>query len=104
MNIGPAEILVVLVVALVVLGPSRLPDAARSLGRALSEFRRVTSGFQAEVREAFADPPPSFSPQAPEEGRSGHEQDGQPAASPLPTSPEQAELGRRPEVDGPPLR
>ena len=57
MNIGPAEILVVLVVALVVLGPSRLPDAARSLGKAMSEFRRVSSGIQSEVRDAFADAP-----------------------------------------------
>lgn len=67
-SIGLPEILVVLVVALIVLGPSRLPDAARSLGKAVSEFRRVTSGLQAEVRDTFGDldfnimtppPPPS---------------------------------------------
>ena len=56
-SIGGAEILLVLVVALLVLGPSRLPEAARSIGKALGEFRRVTSGFQAEVRDAFAEPP-----------------------------------------------
>ena len=49
-----------LVVALIVLGPARLPDAARSLGKAVNELRRVTSGVQAEVRDAFAEPPPSF--------------------------------------------
>jgi sec-independent protein translocase protein TatB len=59
-SIGAAEILVVLVVALLVLGPSRLPDAARSLGKALGEFRRVSSGLQAEVRDAFSEPAPSY--------------------------------------------
>ncbi len=62
-SIGAAEILVVLVVALLVLGPSRLPEAARSLGRALGEFRRVTSGLQAEVRDAFSEAPPSYPPE-----------------------------------------
>lgn len=72
MNIGPAEILVVLVVALVVLGPSRLPDAARSIGKAMAEFRRMSSGIQAEVRDAFVETPsypkpsPSPSPEQPE--------------------------------------
>ncbi len=60
-SIGAAEILVVLVVALLVLGPSRLPDAARSLGKALGEFRRVSSGLQAEVRDAFSELAPSYS-------------------------------------------
>ena len=64
MNIGPAEILVVLVVALVVLGPSRLPDAARSIGKAMAEFRRMSSGIQAEVRDAFVDAP-SYSQRTP---------------------------------------
>ena len=58
-DVGGAEILLVLMGALLVLGPSRLPDAARSLGRALGEFRRVTAGFQAEVWDAIAEPPPA---------------------------------------------
>ena len=55
-SIGAPEVLVVLVVALLVLGPQRLPDAARQLGRAISELRRVTGGFQAELRDAINDP------------------------------------------------
>jgi len=47
----------VLVVALVVLGPNRLPEAARSVGKAFAELRRLTTGFQAEVRDAFSEPP-----------------------------------------------
>ena len=59
-SIGPAEILVVLVVALIVLGPARLPDAARSVGKAMNELRRATTGLQSEVREAFSDSPPVY--------------------------------------------
>lgn len=61
-SIGPLEILVVLVVALLVLGPQKLPDAARSLGRAIGEVRRYTAGFQNEMRDAFAEPPLVASP------------------------------------------
>ena len=53
-NIGGPEILVVLIVALLVLGPNRLPEAARSMGKAMAEFRRVTGGLQAEVRDAMS--------------------------------------------------
>ena len=56
MSLGAPEILVILVVALIVLGPSKLPEAARQVGKAMAEFRRVTAGFQAEVRDAFQEP------------------------------------------------
>jgi sec-independent protein translocase protein TatA len=39
MNTGPAEFVVVLVVALVVFGPTKLPQLARALGQAVREFR-----------------------------------------------------------------
>ena len=42
-NIGPLELIVVLIIALIVLGPQRLPDAARSVGRGLREFRGALS-------------------------------------------------------------
>jgi TatA/E family protein of Tat protein translocase len=38
-NVGPLELIVVLIVALIVLGPQRLPDVARSVGRGMREFR-----------------------------------------------------------------
>jgi Tat protein translocase TatB subunit len=47
LNVGPLELLVVLAVALIVVGPERLPELARSVGRALRQFREV----QDEVRE-----------------------------------------------------
>lgn len=73
------ELVVILVVALVVLGPQRLPELARTLGRAMAEFRRQTTDlmdeFQAEtmrddqlprqVAKAAPEPPPSAAPAAP---------------------------------------
>jgi sec-independent protein translocase protein TatA len=41
---GPMELLIVAVIALVVLGPKRLPDAGRSLGRGMREFRSAITG------------------------------------------------------------
>jgi sec-independent protein translocase protein TatB len=52
-NIGGGEILVVLLIAMVVLGPERLPKVARDIGRALAEFRRITSGVQSDLKEAM---------------------------------------------------
>ena len=42
-NISPLEVIVLLVIALVVLGPQRLPEMARSLGRGMREFRAALS-------------------------------------------------------------
>jgi sec-independent protein translocase protein TatA len=43
-QIGPMEIILVLAVALIVLGPKKLPEAGRSVGRSLREFRETLSG------------------------------------------------------------
>jgi sec-independent protein translocase protein TatA len=43
-NIGPMELVVVLVIALLVLGPKRLPQAGRSLGQGIREFKDSISG------------------------------------------------------------
>ena len=43
-NIGPLELIVVLVIALVVLGPKRLPDAGKALGDGLREFKDAIAG------------------------------------------------------------
>jgi sec-independent protein translocase protein TatB len=56
-NISATELLVIAIVALLILGPDKLPDAMRKLGRATRELRRITSGFEAELRDALSDPP-----------------------------------------------
>jgi sec-independent protein translocase protein TatB len=51
-GIGPTELIVILVIALLVLGPKRLPDLASGLGKGLAEFRRATADINAELDEA----------------------------------------------------
>jgi sec-independent protein translocase protein TatB len=53
-NIGMPELLVILGVALIVLGPKRLPDVARTIGKAMAEFRKATSGITDEIENARA--------------------------------------------------
>jgi sec-independent protein translocase protein TatA len=53
-NIGPMEILVVLIIALIVFGPKRLPELGKSLGRGISEFRGTISGEPPAVEKPAA--------------------------------------------------
>lgn len=52
-NVGGPEILVIVIVALVVLGPDQLPKAMRTFGNVMGEIRKVSNGFQAEMRNAM---------------------------------------------------
>ena len=52
-NIGGGEFLVIALIALIVLGPQRLPEAARQVGKAMGELRRISSGFQNELKGAL---------------------------------------------------
>ncbi|MFN8543943.1 MAG: Sec-independent protein translocase protein TatB [Candidatus Binatia bacterium] len=49
-GIGMPELVVILVVALIVLGPKRLPEVARQLGKAMAEFRRQTTDVMDEFK------------------------------------------------------
>jgi sec-independent protein translocase protein TatB len=53
---GPEKILMLAVIALVVLGPSRLPQAARTAGKWIGELRKLTARFQEEVSGAIGEP------------------------------------------------
>ena len=48
-SIGGTEILIILVIALVVFGPKRLPDLGRTIGKGLGEFRRAASDLKRSV-------------------------------------------------------
>jgi sec-independent protein translocase protein TatB len=52
-NVGAGELMVILLIALIVLGPDKLPDAARKVGNVMGELRRMSSGFQDEMRSAM---------------------------------------------------
>lgn len=62
MGIGPMEIVIVAIIALIVLGPKKLPDAGRSLGKGLREFKGALSSdkdddekIEARIEAARAD-------------------------------------------------
>jgi sec-independent protein translocase protein TatA len=50
-GIGMPELIIILVIALIVIGPQKLPDLARSLGKGLAEFKRATNDFKESVEE-----------------------------------------------------
>lgn len=52
-NVGPLELLVIGIIALIVLGPQRLPEAARSLGRGMREMKEALSGDHDEQPNEF---------------------------------------------------
>jgi Tat protein translocase TatB subunit len=62
-NVGSPELVVILMVALIVLGPQRLPEVARQVGKAMGELRRLSTGFQAELRDAMEDVAPPRPPE-----------------------------------------
>jgi TatA/E family protein of Tat protein translocase len=59
MNLGPAEIIVVLVVALIVFGPKRLPEVGRQVGGALRELRKVQDTVRTEINTVINEPGPT---------------------------------------------
>ena len=54
-SLGPAEILVILVVALLVFGPNKLPEIGRQVGRGFREFRRVQQHLSSELHDVVSE-------------------------------------------------
>lgn len=50
-NMGMTELILILVIALVVFGPGKLPEVGKALGRGIQEFRSATSGESAKKEE-----------------------------------------------------
>jgi sec-independent protein translocase protein TatA len=81
-NIGPFELIIILVLALIVIGPKKLPEIGRSVGRGLKEFRRASNDLRDELERATdlnapLDPPDRQEP-APtaKEGKAADEDPG----------------------------
>jgi sec-independent protein translocase protein TatB len=55
-NLSGSEVVVILLLALVVLGPEKLPDAIRRFGRTYAELKKMGTGFQQEFRSAIDEP------------------------------------------------
>ena len=102
-GIGMTELLVILVVALIVFGPTKLPELARSLGKAMNEFRRASNDLRASFNEAVEPPaprppvPPAIAAPTPPEKPAPLDQPptapaaGAPPAEPTPAAPKAAE-------------
>lgn len=58
-NIGIPELIVIFIVALLVVGPKKLPDLAKSLGKAIGEFRRATEDVTESLKETLKDDEPA---------------------------------------------
>lgn len=58
-GIGMPELLLILALALIVLGPKKLPELARALGKGMAEFRRATDELKDEFRQLENEPPES---------------------------------------------
>jgi TatA/E family protein of Tat protein translocase len=76
-QIGPLEIAVVLLIALLVFGPNRLPELARQVGGAMRELRKMQHSIRADLHGMMADesdgaaPPPTLPPLVGEAGAEG---------------------------------
>ena len=57
-NIGPVELIIILVIALLILGPGRLPDVGSALGKSIREFRKAATDVQDAVKLDAAPPAP----------------------------------------------
>jgi len=55
-SLGGGEVIAILVIALIVLGPEKLPEAIRKFGNIYGELKRMSTGFQSELRDAFDEP------------------------------------------------
>lgn len=58
-NIGPWELIMILAVALIVVGPGKLPEAGKALGRSIREFKKATSDIKNDIDDIInVDDPP----------------------------------------------
>lgn len=101
-GIGMQEMILILAVALIVVGPKRLPEIAKMMGRAMGEFRKATSELKesidpdnslSDVKKAFTEMNQSVSNTVYEAMRVQEEPPKAPAADPPPEHPSASDSG-----------
>jgi TatA/E family protein of Tat protein translocase len=88
-GIGMPELILIFVVALIVIGPQKLPDIAKALGRALGEFRRATDDLRENFDLASLDHKPQSASSNPQPSPPGK----------APETPPVTEQKKAPEAD-----
>ena len=91
-GLGTWEIILIVVVALVFIGPGKLPDVAKTIGKGLREFRRAMAGLEAEIPRDLTASAPAPAPPATEPS----------ASEPVTPSPATPSPARRSRVGSPP--
>jgi sec-independent protein translocase protein TatA len=64
-NIGPGELILILIIALVIIGPGRLPDVGSALGKSIREFRKASTDMAEATRIDTSPLPPPAVPAPP---------------------------------------
>ncbi len=85
---GPAELIIILVIALLILGPGKLPDVGSALGKSIREFRKASSDINESVKVDMSPLPANPPSAAPVADVAPPAAPAAPAASPAPTSSE----------------
>jgi sec-independent protein translocase protein TatA len=100
-SLGPAEILVVLVIALLVFGPNRMPEIARQVGKGFREFRRVQQHLKSELRDVVSEfDAPTSAEVEPQPVPMLPPKDDVPADVPMPDPPKVEKVDAVDAVDG----
>jgi TatA/E family protein of Tat protein translocase len=81
-NIGAPELIIILVIALLILGPGKLPEVGASIGKSIREFRKASSDLSDSVKVDTSPLPPAETPAA----QTAAEAPAAPAASSEPAS------------------
>lgn len=85
---GPLELIIILVIALLILGPGKLPDVGSALGKSIREFRKASSDFNDSVKVDTSPLPPPEQPTTPSTTAEVSQPPANPASTSVPSSSE----------------
>lgn len=101
-NLSGTELVFLVVIALVVLGPEKLPEAVRKFAKTYGELKKVTTGFQSELRSALDEPMKEMRATA-DALRDAVKIDVEPDITPTPTPAPGAAVETKPVDQGAPV-
>jgi TatA/E family protein of Tat protein translocase len=93
---GPVELIIILVIALIILGPGRLPDVGSALGKSIREFRKASTDIQESVKVDVSTAPLAAPPAVPPAPPAASSAPAAPVAAP--TAPVAADTEEAPDA------